>query len=113
MEEYYVITKYNNKDYKFRVQKSNSYSFEMLKIGGKTFCVEFKWDKPENGVELQWLDVGEKMHCEVMGLEIKKDTTVLLLNTSVEILKTYITNQFKFIHFLDNSKFYCMHSIYL
>jgi hypothetical protein len=35
MEEYYVITKYNNKDYKFRIKKSTSYSLEMLKIGGK------------------------------------------------------------------------------
>lgn len=95
----------------FRVEKSVStdyqgnYKKDLLKIGGKDFCVEYEYirDSPEK-VTLQWLTT-EKMRCEEGGVEIRKEKTVHLFNLSVKVLKKYI--DVKEIILLDNSKFKC------
>ena len=58
IEEYLVVSNYNNKDYKFKVQKSSfngtTIHYHMLKVGGKNYCVELKWyENDDYKVELQ------------------------------------------------------------
>lgn len=95
----------------FRVSKESTvdyhgnYKFDFLRIGGKNFCVEYKWNKNEpETVELQWLDVLQG-GCELTNKVIRKENTVHLFDLSISILTTYV--DVKFIKLQDNSKFPC------
>lgn len=83
-----------------------NYKNEFLRIGGKKYCVEYKWNKtkPEL-VELQWIDVLQG-GCEVSDKPIRKEATIHLFDLSLTILKTYTS--VKSIELLDNSKFTCI-----
>lgn len=115
-EEYYVTTQSNTKEYTFRVKKyiktyNNTYINDCLRVAGDSFCVELLWDKDtilEKGVELLWLDIGIKMDNEICdGIELNRDDAILLLQTAIQVLKTYTTSYASFIHFLDYSTFIC------
>lgn len=89
---------YNNKDK----------DFNYLQLGGKNFCVMLRWlkDSPYNEeVELQWLNT-LGMHCEMSGIEIRREKTIHLFQLSITLLKHY-NPHVKRITFLDNSKFPC------
>jgi hypothetical protein len=87
---------------KFRVEKTK----EHLKVGGKRFCVEIKFDdKKPDTAELQWL-ITKDGGCELDDKPIKDSKTVHLLYLSFTILKKYIP--VKTIKLLDNSFFDCI-----
>jgi hypothetical protein len=93
---------------KFKVKQYSDKDYEFLQIGGKNFCVMLRWLKqtphPEE-VELQWLDTFG-MHCEMSGIEIRREKTIHLFQLSVTLLKKYNPNT-KRLTLLDNSKISC------
>jgi len=97
---------------KFKIHKTTCYNhytkeykYEMLKLGGKDYCIEYIFKKGETIAELQWLDTANKI-CTLNEIELKKEKTIHFFYLSVEILKTYLKNIEK-IKLLDNSHFYC------
>lgn len=108
MSEYYTVKTAVGS---FRVSKETTtdyhgnYKYDFLRIGGKNFCVEYKWNKNEpDTVELQWLDVLQG-GCELTNKVIRRENTVHLVDLSLSILKTYV--DVKFVKLQDNSKFPC------
>lgn len=107
MQEYNIQTEFG----RFRVRREISFTYkgeykqDDLKVGGKNFCVEFKWNKDAPEIaELQWLDTSSG-GCEIDGKIIKKESTIHLFDLSVTILKVY--TPVKYITLLDNSKISC------
>jgi hypothetical protein len=96
----------------FRIEKSVSYNsytqkynYDMLKVGGRKFCVELKFNREEEAeAELQWLSTKDG-GCELYDTPIRDKGTIHLLFLALTILKTYIN--VKRINFLDNSKYDC------
>lgn len=96
---------------RFRVKRDTLFTYrgeykqDDLKVGGRNFCIEFKWhkDTPES-VELQWLDTAGG-GCEIDEKIIKKELTIHLFDLAVTILKTQTT--VRYITLLDNSKLTC------
>lgn len=95
----------------FRVEKtvhtsySQKYSYELLKVGGRRFCVELKFNRETpDEAELQWLTTKDG-GCELHDTPIREQNTVHLLFLALTLLKTYI--DVKRITLLDNSKYEC------
>lgn len=108
MNEYYVQTSVG----KFKVTwlthynyYTKNYEYEMIKLGGKKYCIEYMFKRGDTISELQWLDTDNKI-CTLNEIELKKDKTVHFFYLSVTILKKYLKTLEK-IKFLDNSYFYC------
>jgi len=96
----------------FRVKRYNTinydktYSKDFMKLGGKNFCIELKWDRNIPTIaELQWI-ITENGGCELTGIEIKKDKTVHMFHLAITLLLKYLPTLEK-VELLDNSKFKC------
>lgn len=107
MSDYFIQTQFG----RFRVKRETSVNYkktymnDTLKVGGKNFCVEFKWHlATPDTVELQWLDTSSG-GCELDGKLIKKELTMHLFDLAVSILKKH--TPVKYITLLDNSKLTC------
>jgi hypothetical protein len=93
---------------KFRVEKSCSYNldgsikYNLLKIGGQRFCIEYTFRNDSDTVELQWI----RTEKGISNISIKGTKTLHLFNLSVNLLKHY--GNFKYIKFIDNSNFDCI-----
>lgn len=96
----------------FRVEKdisrqyNGSYNCDLLKVGGKNFCITFSFKRQNTFAELQWL-LTDKGGCELTNIAIKGKYTVHLFHLSINILKTYLPS-LTHIELLDNSKFSCI-----
>lgn len=91
----------------FSITKETSTQYEHLHVGGRKYCVEFRWNRgsPQSIVNLQWIDVAQG-GCELQEKQIRKDDTIKLFDLSVTLLKQY-NPEVKKIDLLDNSKFSC------
>ena len=89
----------------FRVKKESNNTYEHLHVGGRKFCVEFRWHRGSQNSVLQWIDVLQG-GCELQEKQIRKEDTVKLFDLAVTILKKY-SPEVKHIELLDNSKFSC------
>jgi hypothetical protein len=87
---------------KFKVEKTKTH----LRVGGKKFCVEIKFQDSKNPelAELQWIYTKDG-GCELDNKMIKGDLTVEMLKLSLTILKLY--REVKYVKLLDNSKYDC------
>ena len=86
---------------------------DILRIGGRDACVEFKYvegthfSNPQNSrVELLWLHTSGQ-RCNDENIDIRGTKTMDLLHTSVQILKTYLPTA-TYLDFLDNSHYPCI-----
>jgi hypothetical protein len=96
------IKKYNTKNYSGSVTGDN-----YIKLGGKNFCVELKWnDKNPTLAELQWI-VTEDGGCELKDIQIKGEKTKHMVHLAFTILRKYLPTVEK-INLLDNSKYGCI-----
>ena len=78
---------------------------DILRIGGRNTCVEFKYtDNPR--VELLWLHTSGQ-HCNDENIDIRGTKTADLLYISVQVLKTYLPTA-TYLDFLDNSHYPCI-----
>lgn len=94
---------------KFKVNHILDKDYEYLQMGGKNFCVMLRWLKTSpyyEEVDLQWLNT-HKMHCEMSGIEIKREKTIHLFKLAITLLKHY-NPHVKQLTLLDNSKFPCI-----
>ncbi len=74
---------------KFKANQYGDKEYEFLHMGGKNICVMLKWlrKSPESDdVELQWLDT-YNMHCEMGGINIRKEKTIHLLRLAITLLR--------------------------
>jgi hypothetical protein len=98
---------------KFRVERttnrhaySGAYQYEILRVGGKKFCIFIKFNRTTPSIaELQWLITNEGGG-ELTDKEIRGTSAQHLLYLSITILKTFIP-QVHTLTLLDNSKIQC------